>query len=125
MLQRGYLTTTARTGRQQLLPPIAAESQWQLSARCIGFPSAVFFPEDQNPRERRRSEAAAKRICSACPVISQCREHALRTPENHGIWGGMTPDERNSYYTRRRVGYSQAATALERGSPAVRSTLLA
>jgi WhiB family redox-sensing transcriptional regulator len=102
--QRGYLPSSPRTGRPQVVAATAAESPWQFSARCIDFPSAVFFPEEKEPRERRRAEVAAKQICSACPVISQCREHALRTPENHGVWGAMTSAERNSYYARRRVG---------------------
>jgi WhiB family transcriptional regulator, redox-sensing transcriptional regulator len=69
--------------------------QWQLSARCRGLPSDVFFPEDEDSRRQRRlREAAAKQICASCPVISACREHALRAPEKYGVWGALTARER-------------------------------
>ena len=45
-----------------------------------------------------RLEAEAKRICSDCPVVSQCRDHAVRTPELWGVWGAMTSRERAKLY---------------------------
>jgi WhiB family redox-sensing transcriptional regulator len=69
--------------------------EWHLQARCRGLPSSVFFIED-NQRGRRKldHENNAKRICASCPVRSRCREYALDASEPHGIWGGMTPEER-------------------------------
>ena len=39
-------------------------------------------------------EMRAKSICQACPVLEQCRTHALRVDEPYGIWGGMSESER-------------------------------
>ena len=36
----------------------------------------------------------AKQLCRACPVITQCRTHALQVGEPYGIWGGLSESER-------------------------------
>lgn len=95
--QSSYLTSFGRTHPQELPPPLEQEWHWQLSASCVGHPSDVFFPEDQSPRDRSRSEDAAKRICWGCPVVDKCLQHALQTPENHGVWGAMAATERTRY----------------------------
>jgi hypothetical protein len=51
---------------------------------------------------RRAQEERAKRICRDCPVIAECREHAVRTPETYGIWGATTPRERAGSITANR-----------------------
>jgi WhiB family redox-sensing transcriptional regulator len=43
---------------------------------------------------KRKQEATAKAICSACPVIEQCLARAIEVGEAHGIWGGMNTEER-------------------------------
>ena len=45
---------------------------------------------------------AAKEICLACPVLQQCRSHALAVREPYGVWGGLTEDERETVYARDR-----------------------
>jgi WhiB family redox-sensing transcriptional regulator len=44
----------------------------------------------------------AKTVCAACPVIQQCRQHALAVREPYGVWGGLTEDERNAIYLSQR-----------------------
>ncbi|MCI4674341.1 WhiB family transcriptional regulator [Candidatus Mycolicibacterium alkanivorans] len=92
--QSSYLSSPSRTARQQLPRPLAGDWDWQLSARCTNFSPEVFFPEEDGRRDQRRREEAAKRICWGCPVIARCLEHALRAPENHGVWGATTANER-------------------------------
>ena len=60
----------------------------------MGHPIEEFFPDDPSRSSLRRREDAAKRICRQCPVVNECRDHALRTPELHGVWGAMTARER-------------------------------
>lgn len=74
--------------------PIVEEWTWQQRGRCLDLPSDVFFPEDAARAGRRIQEERAKRICRGCPVVTECREHAFRTPETYGIWGATTPRER-------------------------------
>jgi WhiB family transcriptional regulator, redox-sensing transcriptional regulator len=77
---------------------------WQRRGRCLNLPSEVFFPEDATRRNRRANEERAKRICRDCPVIAECREHAVRTPETYGVWGATTPRERLGPVAVRRAG---------------------
>ena len=39
-------------------------------------------------------EMRAKEMCRSCPVIAQCRSHALAVGEPYGIWGGLSEAER-------------------------------
>jgi transcription factor WhiB len=73
---------------------------WQQWALCSGYPIDVFFPEAVRGRELRRREERAKRICRDCPVLRQCREHALRVPEPYGIWGALSPWDRERVLRR-------------------------
>lgn len=99
--QSSYLTSFARTHCLRLPPANEDSWSWQLQGKCLGYPPEVFFPEDESRRSRRLHEDQAKRICRECPVLAQCREHALRTPETHGVWGAMTAQER----TRELLGH--------------------
>ena len=70
--------------------------QWQLQARCRGMDTADFFhPDAERGSSKRRRDAKAKAICADCPVIAQCRAHALQVHEPYGVWGGLTEDERS------------------------------
>ena len=37
---------------------------------------------------------AAKAVCQGCPVRAECLRYAVRTAQDHGIWGGTTEEER-------------------------------
>src|ERR1700694_3824326 len=100
--ENGALTWFRRQKMRQLPPPVSEQWSWQSQARCLGTPSEVFFPEDEHRKCRRQREEAANRICHDCPVIAKCRDHALRTPEVHGIWGAMTARERARAMSPRR-----------------------
>lgn len=79
-----------------LLPgPNADFWDWQLKGACRGQDSSAFYhPEGERGRSRALREARAKAICQACPVIAECREHALRVGEPYGVWGGLSESER-------------------------------
>ena len=36
----------------------------------------------------------AKQVCMTCPVLQQCRAHALKVREPYGVWGGFSESER-------------------------------
>lgn len=36
----------------------------------------------------------AKEFCQGCPVRGECLDHAIKTGERVGVWGGLTPEER-------------------------------
>lgn len=79
-----------------LLPvPVSEEWNWQLDATCRGMDVEIFFhPSGERRREKQRRIDQAKSICHGCPVLEECRRHALRTREPYGIWGGLSEDER-------------------------------
>jgi WhiB family redox-sensing transcriptional regulator len=69
---------------------------WAGEAACRGLDPAIFHPQDDTEAE------AAKAICGACPVASDCLEHAIERREKEGVWGGMTERERQRIIRRRR-----------------------
>ena len=70
------------------------EEPWRVDAACRNRPPSIWFPTTKDDR----LEAAAKRICRACLVRSQCLSANLAEPD--GIYGGLNPAERRE---RRRI----------------------
>ncbi|MFE5707609.1 WhiB family transcriptional regulator [Rhodococcus koreensis] len=78
------------------------DRNWQRRASCRGTDTEVFFsPDGERGRGRAQREHTAKQICLNCPVLTECRAHAL-TAESHGIWGGMSESERARHTRRTR-----------------------
>ncbi len=67
-----------------------AEPTWFDSAGCRHVGPHHMFPTTSD------GERAAKAVCAGCPVRSECRTYALAQEELHGVWGGMTEDERRT-----------------------------
>ena len=81
--------------------PVAALWEWQFQGLCrTTNPDIFFHPEGERGPSRHRREARAKAICEQCPVLRECREHALAVHEPYGVWGGMTEEEREEVYRR-------------------------
>lgn len=81
--------------------PVAALWEWQFQGLCrTTNPDIFFHPEGERGPSRHRREARAKAICEQCPVLRECREHALAVHEPYGVWGGMTEEERDEVYRR-------------------------
>lgn len=79
--------------------PVADRWDWQLDGACRETgPETFFHPEGERGSARRRRDEDARRICLACPVMRECRRHALAVREPYGVWGAMTEDERENYY---------------------------
>jgi len=107
------LGSTPSTGRNEAvggmaeisrLPgPVADIWEWQLQGSCRDTDPTLFFhPEGERGPARRNRDAAAKAICAACPVLTQCRSHALVVREPYGVWGGLTEDDREVIYSSER-----------------------
>lgn len=62
--------------------------KWRSKAACQGWDTNVFFPQ------RGHLVAQAKRICADCPVTRECLEWAEETSTYHGVFGGLSPNER-------------------------------
>lgn len=62
-------------------------------ALCFGEDPALWQLDSPNDY-RLPKTAEAKDICSRCPVRLKCLAVAMERNEEHGIWGGLTPKER-------------------------------
>ncbi|SRR6266498_3456403 len=79
--------------------PCADHWDWQRIGACRDEDPALFFSaEGERGSARRSRERAAKRVCARCPVLMLCRDHALRTREPYGVWGGLSEDEREQIH---------------------------
>ena len=79
--------------------PIGDLWEWQLKGPCRRENPDVFFhPDGERGPSRRNRDGAAKAVCLSCPVLQNCREHALQVHEPYGVWGGMTEYEREAMY---------------------------
>ena len=84
------------------LRPIQEDWEWQYQGACKNMDTEIFFLEHGvRANEKRKREQAALKVCRSCPVINECREHALKTPEFYGVWGGMTADQRLALLKRK------------------------
>lgn len=79
-----------------------SEDVWQHLAACRGPSQAIFFPPGRLERrsEKRSREQRAKEICRTCTVQEECLAYALAIREQHGIWGGLTENERKDLLNR-------------------------
>ena len=77
---------------------------WQDKANCKGADLSIFFPEIPTGDVRTFYWLKAREICSECTVKMDCLKFQLpfeeETGRRNGMWGGMTPKEREEY-TRR------------------------
>jgi WhiB family redox-sensing transcriptional regulator len=79
---------------------------WRQFAACRSADPELFFPVTLSGRQ----EEEAKAICAGCWVRSQCLTFATLTGQEHGIWGGLTDEE------RRTPGSGQSSVAAGRWS---------
>lgn len=80
---------------------------WQDRAACRDENPELFFPTgDTGPALLQIEQAKA--VCNRCPVMGQCRQWALETRQDSGVWGGLSEGERRA--TQRRQTRSTATT---------------
>lgn len=102
------------------LPPLSLDvlafshvPGWKLRGRCAnaGNPDGMFPGEKDH-----KGIDAAKALCHACPVVSECLEAALSAHEPHGVWGGLTGAERTRLL-KRRAKEAAAKASIQHGTP--------
>lgn len=72
-----------------------ADPAWLARAACRwSVEPDLFFPVSHTGSSIAQV-ARAKAICMNCSVRRECLTMALRTRQLHGIWGGMTEQERS------------------------------
>lgn len=69
----------------QLVNPDASWKQW---AACKNADPQIFFPEGHS------NFVDAKKYCADCIVYKECMKFALDNGITYGVWGGLSPIER-------------------------------
>jgi len=86
-----------RKGTPLLVEP---DVRWRRAAACLGTDPELFWPDTGYSTE-------AQTICDGgpttpgCPVKTECLRYALATGQTEGIWGGLSPAERQHHRHRR------------------------
>jgi WhiB family transcriptional regulator, redox-sensing transcriptional regulator len=83
---------------------------WRSHAACSSLDTNLFFPVGLTGYAIDQTNLA-KAVCNDCPVRNQCLEFALRTLQDHGVWGGHTEEERRVIRRARRAAARRAALA--------------
>jgi WhiB family transcriptional regulator, redox-sensing transcriptional regulator len=73
---------------------VACGMDWRSAAACRNRDPDLFFPVSLSGLAAERQLAEAKDVCAHCPVRAECLEFALRTRQAHGVWGGLSEQER-------------------------------
>lgn len=75
---------------------------WREKALCIGKDTDWFFPE-MGVKGAAEQVRSVKAFCQACSVREMCLVTAIEDDEQFGIWGGLTPKERNKLKGRLNI----------------------
>lgn len=67
----------------------------QAICRQPGVDPDDWFRGSDTPRGRQAALA-----CLSCPLKADCAAYALRKGMPYGIWGGMTPEDRQRYWAK-------------------------
>lgn len=62
-------------------------------AACKSVDPEIFFPVGTGG-DAKAQVKLARYICQSCPLLAPCGRAVLERPEEHGVWAGMTPEER-------------------------------
>ncbi|MFB8247345.1 WhiB family transcriptional regulator [Streptomyces sp. NPDC055952] len=76
-----------------LSPDLPVDSDWRGQGVCSKEDPELFFPIGNTGPALLQIEEA-KAACRRCPVLQTCAQWALDQGEPHGVWGGMSEDER-------------------------------
>jgi len=76
---------------------LVRQEDWRSLAACQSADPDLFFPISSSGQSIAQV-AQAKAICAGCQVRRECLAFALRTHQVHGVWGGLSEQER---YQRR------------------------
>lgn len=78
---------------------VAARRHWRSAAACRFADPELFFPVSSSGPVLEQV-AEAKEVCVRCQVRPECLAFALRTRQVHGVWGGMSEQERHLLWSR-------------------------
>lgn len=81
---------------------------WRHEAACLDEDPELFFPIGNTGPALLQIEEA-KLVCATCKVRELCLQWALDAGQDHGVWGGLSEDERRAL--KRRAARSRIRSA--------------
>ena len=72
---------------------------WRDKSACLTVDPELFFPVG-NTGPAIMQIAEAKKVCQRCDVRAECLAWALEAGQDHGVWGGLSEDERRAMKRR-------------------------
>ena len=81
---------------------------WRHRSACLDEDPELFFPIGNTGPAILQIEEA-KQVCRRCEVREQCLAWALEAGQDHGVWGGLSEDERRAL--KRRNARARVRTA--------------
>ena len=81
---------------------------WRHRSACLDEDPELFFPIGNTGPAILQIEEA-KQVCRRCDVQEQCLAWALESGQDHGVWGGLSEDERRAL--KRRNARARIRTA--------------
>jgi WhiB family redox-sensing transcriptional regulator len=81
---------------------------WRHRAACLDEDPELFFPIGNTGPALLQIEEA-KQVCRRCDVRDACLQWAIEAGQDHGVWGGMSEDERRAL--KRRAARARIRTA--------------
>jgi WhiB family redox-sensing transcriptional regulator len=86
------------------VPPV----DWRHRSACLEEDPELFFPIGNTGPALAQIEDA-KQVCRRCDVREQCLSWSLESGQDHGVWGGLSEDERRAL--KRRNARARVRTA--------------
>ena len=93
---------------RQPLREMGSAMDWRHRALCLDEDPELFFPIGNTGPAIMQIEEA-KQVCRRCDVREQCLAWALEAGQDHGVWGGLSEDERRAL--KRRNARARIRTA--------------
>ncbi|WP_436231447.1 WhiB family transcriptional regulator [Arcanobacterium phocae] len=75
----------------------AEDLSWMEEALCAQTDPDIFYPE------KGGSTAPATSVCASCSVRAECLEYAVTNDIRHGIWGGISDNDRKRIARERKA----------------------
>jgi WhiB family redox-sensing transcriptional regulator len=93
----------SRTFHQRSPMPPFTPMPWFEHAACAETDPDAWFPSKGNATKK------AKWVCNhRCPVRAECLDYALDTDQKHGVWGGLSVNERRKLKREAKRGKDAA-----------------
>jgi len=93
-----------------LVHDITHNREWVAEANCKNMDTNLFFPKDGE-----NYSAFVREVCFSCPVIEECTWYANETSAVYGLFGGMTPHEREAWRRNNKVILGKTKAEWENG----------